>query len=244
MDIDRNAQEICCSTCAVRSLCIGKNQSLKDIQEFNLIRTNKKLKKRQHICHALWPMKNLYAVHTGSCKEYWIDIHGNEHITNFHLPGDIIGIESIPDQKHRYSVSALEPTILCIIPLTKLFKLMKKNHHIMQRFITISSNKMQHDQATRMSPTASGRVSDFILTIFWRMHERHTEGKINLPMSQQEISNYLGIAYETVNRIFNHLKLKKIITLENRTLEILDHLKLKKLGVSEYFFNSEFKVSS
>jgi CRP-like cAMP-binding protein len=53
--------------------------------------------------------------------------------------------------------------------------------------------------------------------------------EFNLPMSRQDIGNYLGLAIETVSRLFAHFQDEKLLTVNRKKIKILDHAKLKSL---------------
>ncbi|MEJ2440151.1 MAG: helix-turn-helix domain-containing protein, partial [Gammaproteobacteria bacterium] len=54
--------------------------------------------------------------------------------------------------------------------------------------------------------------------------------EFNLPMSRNDIANYLGLAVETVSRIMTHLQDDGMIHVERRFVSILDMPRLKKLA--------------
>ncbi|MCD6039628.1 MAG: Crp/Fnr family transcriptional regulator [Gammaproteobacteria bacterium] len=232
----RVAQNINCFNCCSRHLCIaGGSLNTSEIDYLNgLIQKVVILKKQEHLFHAHSEQKNLYAVYKGSCKEYWIDENGNYCVTNFYFPGDLIGLESISDRTHLLSVVALEPTELCVISLND-FSLMQEKVNILKRFIDITSMKMRNDRSAKMGVTAHERVSDFLLNLISRMLERNqTINHVPLPMSQLDISNFLNIAHETVNRIFKNLARQKIIKIQNKVLTVLDISELERLGRLDY----------
>ncbi|CAN5286875.1 fumarate/nitrate reduction transcriptional regulator Fnr [soil metagenome] len=239
----RLLQKINCHSCAANYLCIANDLSSFELDELNnLISNVRYLLKKDLVCSLLSPLQNLYAVHKGSCKEYWLDVHGNENVTTFYFPGDLIGLESIAGRKHLFSVVALEDTEICVIPIDALLKLMSQQPNILKRFINITSFKMQNAHSTQAKVTADQQVCDFLLNIIMRMHEREPNAKeVCLSMSQLDISNFLGVAYETVNRVFKNLKLKKIIKMNNKTLEAFDLTELERLG-RMYFSTQQDKV--
>lgn len=232
----RATKGIYCGQCSVQHLCIAHQLDVRDIQKLDeIISVVKCVNRNNHISRIHDTLINLYAVHKGSCKEYWIDEDGNECVTNFYFPGDIIGIESVAKKKHIFSVAALESTELCVIPIESFLQMLSEYPNILQRFLTINSLKMQNDQSTRMGVTVSEKICDFLLNVSNRMNERMpAANKFRLSMSQIDISNYLGIAYETVNRILKDLSHKKIISLKNKTLEILNYSELQNLGKLDY----------
>lgn len=52
---------------------------------------------------------------------------------------------------------------------------------------------------------------------------------IDLPISQQEIANFVGSARENVGRILNELKAQKMIDIETKKISILDEEKLEQM---------------
>lgn len=228
----RSSLNVDCSKCLVKHLCLTRDLSAEEVGYVNDNLANiMVLKKGEHAFHAKDPMKNLYAVHSGSCKEYWVDADGNECVNNFYLQGDIVGLESIPIKQHFFSLVALQDTSLCIVPLNSILELMHKFPSVLSRILNIASYKMQNDQHIKLSTNANRRVADFILNILYRLQERQIyKTHITLPMTQLDISNCLGMAHETVNRVLKKLNQEKIITLENKMIHIIDVKRLEALG--------------
>lgn len=232
----RISQDVSCYSCQFEQLCISKDLATSDLALLEQLITHVKVvSKKEAIYHMNDPISYIYAIYEGSCKEYWIDEQGNECITNFYFPGDMIGIESVSHQKYSYYTSALEEMRLCVIPINEFLEIMSKAPTLLKRFLTITNQKMRHDQSTRVGNTAAEKVADFLLNILMRMYERHYDIKeISLPMSQADIASYLGIAPETINRVFNMLKRKKIIKLNYKKFEILDIAELQRIGKLDY----------
>lgn len=233
----RSLQNISCNHCPSRHLCLpshlmdedGINTLDKVIQKIMIV------PKKSHLYHSFDLTNNIYAVYKGSCKEYWIDGNGNECVTNFYFPGDLVGLESVSDSKHVLSVIALENSELCIIPIDDLYQLMQKKEAILKRFINITGYKMRNDRSVKMGVTAEERICDFLLNITYRMLERKISiENIPLMMSQLDISNYLGISHETVSRIFRNLQTQKIISIHRKKMHVINIAELERLGQLDY----------
>lgn len=237
----RVSQNVSCMNCSVNNLCLTRHLMVNEVAEVNeLITKIKIVSKGQNIFLADDKMSYLYAVYKGLCKDYWFDENGVERIGNFYLRGDIIGLESLPNKKHLSSLIALEDTELCIIPIEPLLELMQKNSNFLKRFLHITSYKMQNDQRISITTNANQRVADFILTIFYRLRERNMCNEyINLPMSQLDISHFLGMAHETVNRILRKFQDSNIIQIEHKKIRIVDIGRLKELGTEIRNFHQE-----
>ncbi len=232
---NRHQLSIDCATCPVRHLCLAQNQEPASVAELNqLIQKVRCVTKGEHLFHSEDPAHHIYAIFSGSCKEYQLDENGNECIKNFYFPGDLVGLESIPDQKHLFAATALEDTQLCVIPLEPLLELISKDSHLLKRFIDVNSYKMQNDQQVRFSTNASQRVADFLENMVLRLQERnHVTEEVVLPMSQIDISNFLGMAHETVNRILRQLHLKNIIQYKNKRISHINMEKLHDLALNK-----------
>ncbi len=221
-----------CNQCAVNHLCLPRTLDNAETEHFDaLFQKMRTLQKGEHLFHIEDAMSNLYAVASGACKDYWLDANGNEHISNFYLPGDIIGLESLPQAKHFFSLTALEDSEVCVLPIEVLFEEMQKNNKLLKRVMNIASYKMQNDRQIRITTNASQRVADFIVSTLSRIKERRLSAEyIILPMSQLDISNFLGMAHETVNRILRKLHKDKIIKIENKKISVIDHDRLNELS--------------
>ena len=184
----RTSRKISCIDCSVKHLCVGDGLKSLDLEQLNhLIKSVKYVIKKDHVYHMNAPVINIFAIYRGSCKEYWIDENGNECVTNFYFPGDIIGIESVAKHTYMFYTQTLEDSEFCVIPINEFLGLMTRAPDILKRFIGITNQKMRHDQTTCVGITANEKVCDFLLNIAMRMYERNPhEKEICLTMSQVE----------------------------------------------------------
>jgi CRP/FNR family transcriptional regulator len=80
----------------------------------------------------------------------------------------------------------------------------------------------------RMS--AEEKLASFLISLSKRMAQRHWKPtEFNLTMPRQDIANYLGLAVETVSRLFAHLQEEKIIEVDRRRVNISDMDRLKAI---------------
>jgi CRP/FNR family transcriptional regulator len=78
--------------------------------------------------------------------------------------------------------------------------------------------------------SAEERLASFLLSLSSRYEERGLSAtSFNLSMSRQDIGNYLGLAIETVSRLFAHLQEEKILVVSRRQITILDLDRLKSM---------------
>jgi CRP/FNR family transcriptional regulator len=77
---------------------------------------------------------------------------------------------------------------------------------------------------------AEERVAMFLLNLSRRFALRGlSETRFRMPMTRQEIGNYLGLTLETVSRAFSHLAGERLITIDNKEVEIRNIDRLQQL---------------
>ncbi len=70
---------------------------------------------------------------------------------------------------------------------------------------------------------ADERLATFLLSLSQRYRQRgFSATEFNLSMSRNEIGNYLGLAVETVSRLFTRFQDEGILKVERKHIELLD----------------------
>jgi len=244
MQKDRANLGISCNTCQYAHLCLaGSPTSEKEKDLLNdLLSKVLILNKGDHIYRENEKMSYLYAVKQGFCKDYCIDENGNEHIYNFYLPGDILSLDSLPYHKYTSSAIALSDAKLCMIPVDKFLDLLPTAPNLMKRFLHIMSYKMQNDRHVHKITNTKKRVAAFLINLLFRLEERKfPPNRITLPVSQFDMSNLLGMAYETVNRILHQFQSKEIIKISHKEIFVLDRKQLEDLA-SPYHVHGQVEL--
>ena len=193
--------------------------------------TSSSLIKGQHAFRQADAFVGLYAVRSGVVKTYEITPHGTENVTGFHLPGDVIGLDGLKDNRHLLAAVALERTTLCVLAEQRLFAAMRGSPHLCSRVLSLMSAAMDHDQqrARLMQHLrAEERLADFILQLAERYGRQHlSRTRLRLPMSRTDIAGYLGLTLESVSRAFRRLVDQGLIAADGREVCIVDNAALR-----------------
>lgn len=100
-------QEARCQTCSLSSLCLPLALELEDMGQFDaIIRRRAPLKKGEPLFRQGDPFTSVYAVRSGSLKQVTSEGNGNDQLTNFYLPSELVGLDGIDE---NYYPAALLP---------------------------------------------------------------------------------------------------------------------------------------
>jgi CRP/FNR family transcriptional regulator len=221
-----------CSSCNLRGLCLPCGLSGVDAQSVDdLGFSHRRLKRSETLYRAGAPFKSLYAVRSGFFKSYAIAEDGREQITGFQMAGEIIGLDGIETDAHHLNVEALEDSVVCVIPFTRLEQLASRLPGLQRQLHRMMSREIVHDQGVMMllgSMDAEERVAAFLLNLSQRFAARgYAAAEFLLRMTREEIGSYLGLKLETVSRIFSKLQLAGLIAIEKKSVRLLDVAALK-----------------
>lgn len=192
------------------------------------------MRKGEHLFHAGQEFHSVYAVRSGTIKTYSSTEEGEEQVTGFYLPGEILGMDGININQHSNSAKTLESASVCEIPFNKLEELSTEIPSLQRHFFQLMSKEIQADQQLMLllsKKPAEQRVASFLLSISARHDLRGLSGKyFRLPMSRSDIGNFLGLAVETVSRIFTKFQKSELIRAEGKDIEIIDMDNLCKMA--------------
>ncbi len=221
-----------CSSCSLREMCLPGGMKSTDVALVDdLIYTHRRMKRGDVLYRAGMPFEFLYAVHSGFFKSYALAEDGREQVTGFQMAGDMIGLDSIEADVHGLTVEALDDSVVCVIPFTKLERMTSRFPSLQRQLYRMMSREIVRDQAMMMllgSMHAEGRVAAFMLSLSERFVARgYAASEFNLRMTREEIGSYLGLKLETVSRVFSRLQQLSLIEVEKRRVRICDLTALK-----------------
>lgn len=149
------------------------------------------------------PADYLYKVVSGAVRTYKILNDGRRQIGAFHLPGDVLGLEV--GQDHTFSAEAIVETKLLVIKRSSLMSLVARDSHAANELWRLTSRELRRvqDHALLLIKSAEERVASFLIEMVRR---GPGSNEVQLPMSRQDIADYLGLTIETVSRTISHLE--------------------------------------
>jgi CRP/FNR family transcriptional regulator, anaerobic regulatory protein len=176
---------------------------------------------------------HLYLVNSGFLKTVRIDENGVEQVLSFPMKRDWLGVDGIYSGQYASEAIALSDCDIIMVPF-KLFSTLGRTHPGLEPAIYgAMSQELIHGQAmvsTLASLGVEARIARFLASLSERFTSMGYSGKhFNLRMTRQEMASYLGTTLETVSRTITALGALGLITVDRRTIGILDLQGLKTL---------------
>ncbi|MCB1762313.1 MAG: fumarate/nitrate reduction transcriptional regulator Fnr [Gammaproteobacteria bacterium] len=227
--------KIACKNCSLVSLCLPMGLEPEEMDRLDrIIKRSRPLHRGDHLFRDGDALQCLYIVKTGSVKSYAPSEEGGEQVLGFHLPGELIGLDAIENSRHNCSAKVLETSAICEIPFTNLEELSTSIPSLQHQMYRLLSREISQDEnmLTLLGKnSAEERLAAFLLSLSARFKRRgFSPYDFYLSMSRHEIGNYLGLAVETVSRLFTRFQEERLLEVERKHIQLLDLERLENLS--------------
>jgi CRP/FNR family transcriptional regulator/CRP/FNR family nitrogen fixation transcriptional regulator len=145
----------------------------------------------------------VYKVVHGAVRSFRVLCDGRRQICDFYLPGDLFGVEA--GVERRSSAEALTDSMIVVARRSALADEFDGGASA-RRLWAMAIGDLQRSQdhvLTLGRRAASERVASFLVELAARLGD--CDG-LELPMSRQDIADFLGLTTETVSRTFTQLE--------------------------------------
>ena len=156
------------------------------------------------------PAEYLYKVVSGAVRTCKVTSDGRRQIGGFYLPGDIFGLEGGP--VHSFSAESIGEATVLVVKRKPLMALAERDGDVARQLWASTAAELNRAQGRLLLliKSAHERVAGFLLEMAGRS-PRHDE--VDLPMTRQDIGEYLGLTIETVSRTLTSLQETALIEL-------------------------------
>jgi CRP/FNR family nitrogen fixation transcriptional regulator len=170
----------------------------------------------------------VYRVVSGAVRTCKITQDGRRQIAEFHLAGDLFGLDV--GKHHHQSAEATADSKILLFKRRQVDGLAFENIEAARALWLFAADhlRLATDHMLLLGRrTASEKLAAFL----FEMDARHGRtGQFELLMPRRDIADYLGLTLETVSRGFSQFQEAKIIALSDaRHVTLLDRSKLTKI---------------
>jgi CRP/FNR family transcriptional regulator len=177
------------------------------------------------------PADHIYNLTQGVVRLYRLLADGRRQIVGFALPGDFLGLAM--SRTNIFSADAVAPVAACRFSRESFAGYVDSKPHLLKRLHELATHELTlaQDQMVLLGRrTAEEKVAAFLLSTrdrWARVNGAHFH--VPLPMSRQDIGDFLGLTVETVSRMMTRLAREKAILIVPDGVRILDEDRLEAL---------------
>jgi len=167
----------------------------------------------------------------GLVKIFRRSANGDEQIITITRPFEFVSNMSIfSEDKYRYSVSAIEDSVICVISLDFMKELFARNGSLtfglLSKVSQVNDNIISQSLEIR-NKNLVGRVA-YVLLFFSK--DIYSAKVFELPVSRKEIADFISMSTANVIRTLSDFKRDGIINIDGKTIEITDMSKLEMIA--------------
>ena len=173
----------------------------------------------------------IFLLNSGAIKVYRVSENGYEHIVEFTMPGEILGIDAVVDGVAMSSALILDTSSVTPIPIKSLYSENQcfDRKEIVKKIADSLLREVDHSVMLSQK-TADKRLAWFLLRFSEKLRGRQLSAReFALPMTQTDLAQYLGIAVETICREFSHFVTSGLISKQRRNIKINNLMELQKI---------------
>jgi CRP/FNR family transcriptional regulator len=180
-------------------------------------------------------LTDIYAVTSGAYKLCQYNDDGEENVIGLRFPGELIGEDALYLQKYNYTAIAIGDSSVCKVSVEQMTSCGKLVPEIQLNFIELLSRqsyvRQRNFQAYIGKKSADSLLAAFLLNIIERNADyTGNDDHIELPISRNDVANFLGLRRETLSRVFSKFQKDQLIQIEGKTIQLLEQDKLSKLA--------------
>ncbi|MDE2362363.1 MAG: helix-turn-helix domain-containing protein [Hyphomicrobiales bacterium] len=221
-----------CEHCGIRpsSVCGALEQH--ELAELEALARPVCYAQRQQMFAQDEPAESVYNVTSGSVRLYRLLPDGRRQVVGFAIPGDFLGLSM--SERTVFGAEALEPVTVCKFSREAFAHLVDSRPHLLRRLYDLASHELSLAQEQMViigRRTAEERVVCFLLGLRKRWAAfNHNSVTVPLPMTRQDIADFLGLTIETVSRAISKLGREKAILVVPDGVRLLDVARLEAIA--------------
>lgn len=152
----------------------------------------------------------IYRVLSGVIRTTRLTDDGRRMIGAFHYAGDLVGLED--GDRHMFSAEALTDCAVLVIRRSTLEAEAARDSDVARLLWAAGSRRLREMQSHLVQIGRKSAI-ERVAAILAELVARAGRDEVDLPMSRQDIADYLSLTIETVSRMFSQLQARNVICL-------------------------------
>jgi len=223
-----------CADCTVRPISVCAVLEPDELAELEALSDESGFAEKETILLQGDEATSVYNITEGTVRLYRLLPDGRRQIIGFLLPGDFMGLAL--SERYAFSADAVEPVKACRFNRVSFSNLVAQKPHFLRRLHEAATHELtlaQDHMVLLGRRTAEEKVAAFLISLRER-RRRLGLGTVTLPlpMTRQDIADYLGLTLETVSRTISKLAREKAIVVVPGGVRLLDAAKIEATAAS------------
>lgn len=191
----------------------------------------RKLAPHSYLFNQYSEARGVYVLESGVIMIERSSAAGRRQILGFSFPGDFVGLTR--DERFEYSVQSLTDAEIREFPITLFSELTEQSPQLKMNINRIGGSVFSHaiDHVFALGQKKAHERVCYLLQEISNRRLGTEENLVELPMTRQDIADYLGLTMETVSRAMRKLKSDGIIDIEgNHRVRLLQPDLVSEMG--------------
>jgi CRP/FNR family transcriptional regulator len=221
-----------CTTCRQRHLSVCAAFGEHELVSFDRVVQHKTIAAKTVLFEQGNAADFVFSVSDGTVRLFRLLPDGRRQIIGFAIKGDFLGTAMF--DTHEYTAEAVDAIKVCRIPHAAFQTMLDEKPHLLKKLHEIAGREIHtsQDQIVLLGrKNAEERVAAFLLSYRARLARVFSLSvHVPLPMSRQDIADYLGLTIETVSRTISKLAREKLVVVVPDGIRVLDLDRLTHLS--------------
>ena len=208
---------------------VAKKDGFLALQQIIAARKARLFKKNHVIYYEGDTGTGLYLVISGKVKTIKMAEDGRELLTGIYSADDYLGINAmLSNGDYADTATALEDSLLCLIPKQQLEQLLNLYPEVAMQFIKLlaNDNREKEDQLLQM---AYHSVRKKMAQVLLRLNHQTGNEAYSFKIAREDLAAMAAMATETVSRTLSDFKEEGLLEKTGSTITILDLARLTKM---------------
>lgn len=174
----------------------------------------------------------VFNVTQGMVRLYKLVPDGRRQIVGFAMPGDFLGLAMA--NQYGFSAEAVTPVRVCRFARPAFSAFLDQKPHLLRRLHELATHELtlaQEQMVVLGRRNAESKVAAFLIGLRNRFEALGGQSvTVALPMSRQDIADFLGLTIETVSRTLSTLAKDRLILIVPDGVRLLDSKAVEALA--------------
>jgi CRP/FNR family cyclic AMP-dependent transcriptional regulator len=224
-----------CESCGMRAAGFFCQLNPATLKDFSAVRTTSTYPGGSILYIEKQDPRGVFVLCAGEVKLSISSSAGKTLILRIAKPGEILGLMAVlMNTSYEVTAETLHPCQVAFIRRDDFLQLLAKHPEmhqgVVKQLTTLYGGACDQLRTVGLSASAPEKVARLLLD--WSSEGKQTKSgmQITLPLTHEEIAEFVGTTRETVTRTLSEFKTKQLVVLQGSTLTISNRAALESIG--------------